>query len=86
MNDKIGCLGLIVLLVILTVVCPLLYYFGGFITGLILQWLLGDTIVYGLNYVFNTTHFTVDMLPTICGTLGVIGSFFKSASTSSSRS
>ena len=32
-----------------------------------------------MNYLFNTTRFTTDMLPTICGTLGVIGSFFRSS-------
>ena len=45
----------------------------------ILKFFIGDTVVNGMNYLFNTTRFTTDMLPTICGTLGVIGSFFKSS-------
>lgn len=86
MNKDLGCFGLIIVFVILVIVMPILHYFSGFITGLILQLFLGDTVVNGLNYVFNTTHFTVDMLPKICGTLGVVGSFFKTVSTNSNRS
>ena len=85
-NDNIietiaGCLGVILGLVLALIFGPALCYLGGWITGHILGWLIGDTVVNGLNYLFNTTRFTVDMLPTICGTLGVIGSFFKSTST-----
>lgn len=83
-NELTGCLGSIALLIVVLIICPVLYYFGGWITGVILQWLIGDTIVNGMNYLFNTTRFTVDMLPHICGTLGVIGSFFKSTTTTSS--
>lgn len=89
-NDNIGeaiggCLGAILALILVLIFGPVLYYFGGWITGHILSWFIGDTVVNGLNYLFNTTRFTVDMLPTICGTLGVIGSFFKSTSTTSSK-
>ena len=59
--------------------------FWRWITGHILKWFIGDTVVSGMNYLFNTTRFTADMLPTICGTLGVIGSFFKSVSSGSSK-
>lgn len=85
-NNKFGCLTLIVVFVLAVVVSPILYYLGGYLTGLILQWFIGDSVVYGMNYLFNTTRFTTDMLPVMCGTLGVIGSFFKSVSTSASRS
>lgn len=80
-----GCVGAVLILIIVFIFGPVLYYFGGWITGHILSWFIGDTIVNGMNYLFNTTRFTVDMLPTICGTLGVIGSFFKSTSTTSSK-
>ena len=66
----------------LVILTPVLYYFCGWIAGHILKFFMGDTIVYGMNYLFNTTRFTKDMLPTICGTLGVIGSFFKNTSSS----
>lgn len=69
--------------IVVFIISPVLYYFCGWITGHILSWLIGDIIVNGLNYLFNTTRFTVDALPMVCGTLGVIGSFFKSTTSSS---
>ena len=85
MKETAGCLTWIITLVLLVILGPVLNYFFGWLTGVILQWLIGDTVVNGMNYLFNTTRFTTDMLPTICGTLGVIGSFFKSVSSSSSK-
>ena len=85
MKETAGCLTWIITLVLLVILGPVLSYFCGWLTGVILQWLIGDTVVNGMNYLFNTTRFTTDMLPTICGTLGVIGSFFKSTTSSSSK-
>ena len=85
MKETIGCFGWLIALILLLIVCPVLSYFGGWLTGVILQWLIGDTVINGMNYLFNTTRFTTDMLPTICRTLGVIGSFFKSTSSSSTN-
>ena len=85
MKETAGCFGWLIILALLVIVEPVLYYFFGWLTGVILQWLIGDTVINGVNYLFNTTRFTTDMLPTICGTLGVIGSFFKSTTSSSSK-
>ena len=85
MKETAGCFGWLIILALLVIVEPVLYYFFGWLTGVILQWLIGDTVINGMNYLFNTTRFTTDMLPTICGTLGVIGSFFKSTTSSSSK-
>lgn len=85
MKETAGCLTLIITLVLLVIFGPVLSYFCGWLTGVILQWLIGDTVINGMNYLFNTTRFTTDMLPTICGTLGVIGSFFKSTVSSSTK-
>lgn len=85
MKETAGCLTWLITLALLVIVEPVLYYFFGWLTGVILQWLIGDTVINGMNYLFNTTRFTTDMLPTICGTLGVIGSFFKSTTSSSSK-
>lgn len=85
MKETAGCLTWLITLTLLVIVEPVLYYFFGWLTGVILQWLIGDTVINGMNYLFNTTRFTTDMLPTICGTLGVIGSFFRSASSTSSK-
>lgn len=77
-----GCMTAILVAVILTIISPMFYYFGGWLTGVILEWTIGQTVVDGMNYLFNTDRFDVDMLPRICGTLGIIGSFFKTTSSS----
>lgn len=83
-TDMIGCAAAVFAAIILTILFPMLYYFGGWLTGVILEWTIGNTVIDGMNYLFNTERFTVDMLPRICGTLGVIGSFFKTTNTSTS--
>lgn len=85
MKETADCFGWLITLALLVIVEPVLYYFFGWLTGVILEWLIGDTVINGMNYLFNTTRFTTDMLPTICGTLGVIRSFFKSTASSSSK-
>ncbi len=81
-----GCLASVLVLIVSIIICPVLYYFFGWVTGHILKFFIGDIVINGMNYLFNTTRFTTDMLPTMCGTLGVIGSFFKSSmSTSTSK-
>lgn len=81
-----GGLIAMIMAIIVLIFAPALYYLGGWITGHLLSWIIGDAVVNGMNYLFNTTRFTVGMLPTICGTLGIIGSFFKSKSSTSSNS
>lgn len=85
MKETMGCFEWVIVIVLALILGPVLYYFSGWITGHIIKWFIGDTVVSGMNYLFNTTRFTADMLPTICGTLGVIGSFFKSVSSDSSK-
>lgn len=85
MKDTMGCFSWLIVLVLVLIFGPCLSYFCGWLTGILLQWWIGDTVINGMNYLFNTNRFTVDMLPTICGTLGVIGSFFRSTSTSSNK-
>ena len=80
MKDNAGCFVWLMTFVLLLIFSPVLSYFCGWITGLLLQMWIGDTVINGMNYLFNTNRFTVDMLPTICGTLGVVGSFFRSTS------
>lgn len=74
-----GCLASLLALIVVFIICPLLNYFFGWVTGHILKFFIGNIVINGMNYLFNTTRFTTDMLPTICGTLGVIGSFFRSS-------
>lgn len=81
-NTDIGCGGLLLALVIALVVVligPALAYFGGWITGSVCQHFFGDVMVNGINTVFGT-QFAVENLPTMFGTLGMIGSFFHKTS------
>lgn len=59
-------------------IVPILIFLAGAISGLVLKWIIGGFVVDGLNLIFNTTRFSADKIPIICGTLAVIGSFFKS--------
>ena len=72
-----GCIAYLVILVAAIFVGPILSFFGGYITGVVLEWAVGDMFVNGLNLLFNTTRFSTNMIPIVCGALAVIGSFFK---------
>ena len=74
-----GCVVAIILSVVVILVSPILCFCGGWVAGWILEWTFGDTLINGLNLLFNTTRFGTNMLPMMCGTLAVIGSFFKSS-------
>ena len=85
MKDNIGCITGIATLIVLLIFWPAIAYFTGWFAGLLLQWIIGDVVAHGLNYVFNTTRFTADMLPITCGIFSVIGSFFKSSTSTHSK-
>lgn len=79
MEKFVGCLGMLVILIVTIIVAPILCFLGGYVSGLILNWTVGGLVVNGLNLMLNTTRFTADKLPIICGALAVVGSFFKSS-------
>lgn len=81
-KKTVGCLTSMLAFIVAIIICPVLCYFFGWVTGHILKFFIGNIVINGMNYLFNTTRFTTDMLPTICGTLGVIGSFFRSSNMS----
>ncbi len=68
----------IVSTIIAMFIIPILVFLTGVVSGLILKWIVGGFVVDGLNLIFNTTRFSADKLPIVCGALAVIGSFFKS--------
>lgn len=72
-----SCIGLIVVSIITALLWPIITYLCGFVTGMILDLIVGDSLISGLNLLFNTTRFSNEMIPFICGALAVIGSFFK---------
>lgn len=68
----------IVSTIIAMFIIPILVFLTGVVSGLILKWIVGGFVIDGLNLIFNTTRFSADKLPIVCGALAVIGSFFKS--------
>lgn len=85
MEKFVGCLGVLITLIVMIIIAPILCFLGGYISGLILNWAVGGLVVNGLNLILNTTRFTADKLPIICGALAVVGSFFKSSLSTKSK-
>ena len=85
MEKFVGCLGMLIMLIVTIIVAPILCFLGGYVSGLILNWTVGGFVVNGLNLMLNTTRFTADKLPIICGALAVVGSFFKSSVSTKSK-
>ena len=67
----------IVSVIILGIFLPVIIFGVGWFGGWILMKIVGVAVVTGLNTLFGTTRFTPDIIPVVCGTLAVIGSFFK---------
>lgn len=70
-------IGMIALCIGLTFLVPLILFGFGWLTGWIIQVTIGETVISGLNMVFNTDRFTPEMLPMFCATISLIGGFFK---------
>lgn len=85
MEKFVGCLGMLIMLIVMIIIAPILCFLGGYISGLILKLTVGGFVVNGLNLILNTTRFTADKLPIICGALAVVGSFFKSSLSTKSK-
>lgn len=71
----------IFLAAIVDLVAPILMFIVGFVGGIVLQWAFGDSFISGLNLLFNTSRFAPDMIPVVCGSLSVIGYYFKATLT-----
>ena len=68
----VGFIGMLVFLPVLTFGFA---YFG----GVVLDWIVGENLVNGLNLMFNTTRFTRELIPLTCATLATIGRYFRSS-------
>lgn len=75
-TTALGCFGVIVPFVILILVSPFIGFCSGWVTGWIIKVTFGDTMIKGLGLL--GLNIAKESLPLVCGTLGVIGSFFKS--------
>ena len=69
--------GYIGVIIILCIVEPIIIFGAGWVGGWILMKIVGGAVINGLNTLFGTTRFTPDIIPVVCGTLAVIGSYFK---------
>ena len=76
-DDFLTVIGAIAIIALTLIVMPFvsfwLAYFGGWITSLV----IGDTLANALNTLFNTTHFTKDIIPMCAGALGWVGGYFQ---------
>ena len=70
---------------LLLVFAPVLTFAFAYIGGMILDWIVGEKLVNGLNLMFDTTRFTRDLIPLTCATLATIGRYFKSSMSNSNN-
>lgn len=70
---------------LLLVFVPVLTFVFAYIGGMLLDWLVGEKLVNGLNLMFDTTRFTRELIPLTCATLATIGRYFKSSMSNSNN-
>lgn len=83
MKNNIGSIIGIIGVVILWILSPILIFGAGWFGGWILMKIVGGAMASGLNTLFGTTRFVPELIPVVCGTLAVIGNFFKATVSSS---
>ena len=71
---------------LLLVFAPVLTFVFAYIGGMLLDWIVGEKLVNGLNLMLDTTRFTRDLIPLTCATLATIGRYFKSSMSNSNNS
>ena len=77
--------GVIVTFIGLLVFAPVITFGFAYLGGMILNWIVGEKLVNGLNLMFDTTRFTRDLIPLTCATLATIGRYFKSSQTNNNN-
>lgn len=79
MENFFTAIGAIATVVCVALIIPFvsfwISYFGGWLCSLV----IGDTLANALNTLFNTTHFTKDIIPICAGALGWVGGYFQSS-------
>lgn len=78
-------IGIMIGAIILWVILPVLIFCAGWFGGWILMKIVGGAVVTGLNTLFGTTRFMPELIPVVCGALAVVGSYFKTTMSSSSK-
>lgn len=84
--EVVGCGTIIVGFIFLLVFSPVLTFGFAYLGGMILDWIVGEKLVEGLNLMFDTTRFTRDLIPLTCATLATIGRYFKSSQSNTNKS
>ena len=77
--------GVVVTFIGLLVFAPVITFGFAYLGGMILDWIVGENLVNGLNLMFDTTRFTRDLIPLTCATLATIGRYFKSSQTNNNN-
>lgn len=77
--------GVVITFIGLLVFAPVITFGFAYLGGMILDWIVGETLVNGLNLMFDTTRFTRDLIPLTCATLATIGRYFKSSQTNNNN-
>lgn len=77
--------GLVGGFITLLVFSPVLTFGFAYLGGMILNWVVGKSLVNGLNLIFDTTRFTRDLIPLTFATLATIGKYFKSSQTNNNK-
>ncbi|MEK4006514.1 hypothetical protein [Paenibacillus sp. FSL H3-0333] len=69
--------GNVVKMGLLLFLIPVMTYSFGWLGGRFLQWVYGGYVANGLNLLLKVEYFKSTQLPIVCGTLAVIGGYFK---------
>lgn len=77
--------GVVVTFIGLLVFAPVITFGFAYLGGMILDWIVGEKLVNGLNLMFDTTRFTRELIPLTCATLATIGRYFKSSQTNNNN-
>ena len=87
--EKVGIVsivsGVVVTFIGLLVFAPVITFGFAYLGGMILDWIVGEKLVNGLNLMFDTTRFTRDLIPLTCATLATIGRYFKPSQTNNNN-
>lgn len=84
--ETVGVASVIVGFIALLVFSPVLTFLFAYLGGMLLDWIVGDKLVNGLNLMFDTSRFTRELIPLTCATLATIGRYFKSSQSNTNKS
>lgn len=78
-NENLKIISMIASVLVLLVFSPVLTFVCAYVGGMLLDWVVGESLVNGLNLMFSTTRFTRELIPLTCATLATIGRYFRSS-------